>query len=441
MSPRPVDLMVVPRWLVPVEPAGAVLAEHALVVDAGRIVDIQPAAFAQQLYQAAETRELPNHALLPGLVNAHGHAAMALLRGLADDLPLMEWLEHHIWPTEARHTRPDYCKDGVRLACAEMLRGGQTCFNDMYFYPKVTAQVAHEVGLRAMLGLIVLDFPSNWAQNADEYLSRGIQVHDDIKALGNPLLCTAFAPHAPYTVSDAPLKKIRQYATELDIPIHMHLHETTDMVAASVEQHGMRPMQRLAELGLLGPDFIAVHMTQLEDAEIALAAELQLSVVHCPESNLKLASGFCPVARLLEAGINVALGTDSAASNNDLDLWSEMRTAALLAKGVAADATAVPASTALHMATLGGARALGLEDEIGSLEKGKSADFISVDLSALESQPLHDVISQLVYATGRQQVSDVWVAGRELIRERHLLTLDADAVGEAASTWATRLRN
>lgn len=439
MDRTPVDLIVVPRWLIPVCPAGAVLTEHALVVDAGRIVDIQPTAFAQQLYAPTETRALPQHALLPGFVNAHAHSAMTLLRGLADDLPLMDWLNRYIWPAEAAHVGPEFCRIGVMLACAEMLRGGTTCFNDMYFFPDITAEVVHRVRMRAQVGLIALDFPSAWAQNADDYIRRGLEVHDNIKALNDPLVTTAFAPHAPYTVSDAPLRKIRQYANELEIPIHMHVHETLAEVGQDANANGKRPWQRLMELGLPGPDFIAVHMTQLTDTEFREVVASGTSVVHCPESNLKLASGFCPTAKLLDAGVNVALGTDGAASNNDLDPWSEMRTAALLAKAVAQDATALPAATALHMATLGGARALGLGEDIGSLEKGKAADFIAVDLSAPESHPMHNVLSQLVYATGRAQVTDVWVAGRAVLRERQLTTLDIAALLPQADAWQARI--
>lgn len=433
----PVDLMLLPRWLVPVEPADVVLEDHAMVVRDGRVVDILPADFARQGYVATETLEMPEHALLPGLINTHTHAAMSLLRGLADDRPLMDWLEHYIWPAETAHVSRDYCRSGVRLACAEMIRGGQTCFNDMYYFPDVTAEVVREAGMRATLGLIVLDFPTAWATDADEYIHKGLELHDALRH--EPLLRTAFAPHAPYTVSDAPLEQVRKYATELGIPIHMHLHETAQEVEHAISTHGCRPWERLRRLELLGADFISVHMTQLNDEEIGEAAQLGVSVVHCPESNLKLASGFCPVAKLLEAGVNVALGTDGAASNNDLDLYGEMRTAALLAKAVAGDAAVLPAAEALHMATLAGARALGMESEIGSLKKGKSADFIAVDLSALETQPIYDVVSQLAYAAGRQHVTDVFVAGRALLRNRKLLTLDPSAILADTQQWRKRI--
>ncbi|HUS24506.1 MAG TPA: TRZ/ATZ family hydrolase [Candidatus Binatia bacterium] len=432
------DLLLVPRWLVPVEPAGTVLTGHALAVRDGRIAAIGPAEVLRAQWRAAETIELPRHALIPGLVNLHTHAAMSLLRGVADDLPLMDWLQNHIWPAEGKHVGRTFCEDGVRLSCAEMIRGGQTCFNDMYFFPDATATVAAAAGLRCCVGLIVLDFPTAWAQTPPEYIHKGLEVHDRFRA--EPLVTTCFAPHAPYSVSDAPLKEVRKLADELGLPVHMHVHETAFEVQDAVQKTGQRPWQRLRELGLVGPNLIAVHMTQLDDAEIAQCAEFGVSVAHCPESNLKLASGFCPVDKLLKAGVNVALGTDGAASNNDVDLLGELRTAALLAKGVAGDASAVPAATALHMATLGGAKALGLDAQIGSLKPGKAADVVAVDLGDISSQPLYNVVSQLVYATGRHQVSDVFVAGRALMRERRLLTLDEAAIAARAEEWRARIQ-
>jgi 5-methylthioadenosine/S-adenosylhomocysteine deaminase len=432
------DLMVLPRWIVPVEPAATVLEEHALVIRDGRIADLQPADFARQAWKATETIELPRHVVMPGLVNVHTHSAMTLLRGLADDLPLMDWLQNHIWPAEGQHVSRRFCEDGVRLACAEMIRGGQTCFNDMYFFPDVTAAVASHAGMRSCVGLIVLDFPTVWARNADEYIHKGLEVRDALKS--DPLIRTAFAPHAPYSVSDVPLRKIREYATELGLSIHMHVHETAGEIAGAIEATGKRPWQRLKELGLMGPDLIAVHMTQLNDDEIAECTEFGVTVAHCPESNLKLASGFCPVGRLLEAGVHVALGTDGAASNNDLDLIGEMRTAALLAKGVSGDARTLPAHQALHMATLAGARALGVEDETGSLKPGKAADFIALDLQDVCSQPVYNVISHLVYAAGRHQVTDVFVAGRGLMRNRELQTLDEPGVLARAAEWRNTIR-
>jgi len=433
---RAVDLLVLPGAIVPVLPKGQVLADHALVVDRGRILDLLPADEALQRYEARELRRLPGHAVMPGLINIHTHSAMTLLRGYADDLPLMDWLHHHIWPAEGANANPQFCADGLKLAMAEMIRGGQTCFNDMYFFPEVTARCAVDAGLRAGIGLIVFDFPTPWAQPG-EYIHKGLALHDELR--GEPLLRTLFAPHAPYTVSDEPLRQVRTYAHQLGIGIHMHVHETAQEVADAVAASGKRPWQRLRDLDLLGPDFIAVHMTQLSDEEIEDVARLGVHVAHCPESNLKLASGFCPSARLLAAGASMAIGTDGAASNNDLDLFAELRTAALLAKGVSGDATALPAAEALHMATLGGAKALGIDEETGSLTPGKSADFIAVDLGAANTQPLHQVISHLVYALSSSQVREVYVAGRALMRDRRLLTLDEDAILDRAQYWRSQL--
>jgi 5-methylthioadenosine/S-adenosylhomocysteine deaminase len=432
-----VDALLHAAWIIPVEPEGTVLDDHALVIDRGRIVDLLPTAAAERQYQGRTAFAGSQHALIPGLVNAHTHAAMNLLRGLADDLPLMAWLEGHIWPAERRWADRRFVQDGTRLAIAEMIRGGITCFNDMYFYPAETARVAAECGMRCTVGLIVLDLPHAYAASAAEYLEQGLALHDALRH--HPLVRTAFAPHAPYSVSDAPLARVRRLAEELDIPIHMHVHETADEVAASLAGSGARPLQRLHGLGLVSPRLQAVHMTQLTDDEIALVAQAGAHVVHCPESNLKLATGFCPVHRLLAAGIPVALGTDGAASNNDLDMFGEMRTASLLAKGLAGDASALPAATALRMATLDGAKALGWVDEVGSLVVGKAADVIAVRLGDVETQPLYHPLSQLVYATGRDKVSDVWIAGRHVLQDGELLTLERRAVLASAQEWRARI--
>jgi len=431
-----VDTLIKPRWIVPVEAAGRVLDRHVLAVDGGRIHSIAPAAEAGA-YQAREVVELPGHALIPGLINAHTHASMSLLRGLADDLPLMEWLEKHMWPAEGRFVDSDFVRDGTQLAVAEMLRGGITCFNEMYFFPDVAAAVARRAGMRACVGLILIGFPSPWASDTDEYFRKAGEVHDALR--NDPLLSTAFAPHAPYTVDDDALKRLRVLANELDVPVHMHVHETAREVAESEEQHGMRPLARLRQLDLLNSSLLAVHMTQLTEQEIADCAEAGSSVLHCPESNLKLASGYCPVPALLNAGVNVALGTDGAASNNDLDMFGEMRTAALLAKHETGDPSALPAATALAMATINGARALGLAEETGSLVPGKWADLAAVDLARVETEPVYDVISQLVYATGRQQVTDTWVAGERVLEAGKLTTLDVPDILERATRWGRRI--
>ncbi len=432
-----VDTLVEAGWIIPVEPDEAVLENHAIALRDGRIAAILPQAEAQRRYQAESTVALSGHVIVPGLVNAHTHAAMSLFRGLADDLPLMRWLNDHIWPAEQKWVSDAFVREGTRLAVAEMIRGGTTCFNDMYFYPDEAGKVASEAGMRMVVGLIVLDFPSVWASSADEYITKGIEVHDQF--LNDPLITTAFAPHAPYTVSDEPLERVRTYADELDIPIHMHVHETADEVAESVAKTGERPLARLERLGLLTHRLLAVHLTQLDDSEIEKLAKTGVGVAHCPESNLKLASGLCPVAKLDRAGVNVCIGTDGAASNNDLGMLAEMRTAALLAKGVSGDASAVPAHTALRMATLNGAAALGLDGEIGSLEPGKAADLVAVDLSQLETQPAHHPISQVVYSAGRHQITDVWINGHRVLKGRQLVTLDPQQILRESRRWAERL--
>ena len=433
----PIDLLIEPRWLVPVEPAGVVLEGHAVAIDAGRIVALLPRAEAAARYAPRERVELPGHALIPGLVNAHTHNPMTLMRGLADDLPLMRWLQEHIWPAEAKAIGPEFVRDGIELAIAEMLRGGTTCCNENYFFPDVQAATYRRLGFRAMVGLPVIEFPSAWAATRDEYFDKGLAVHDEFR--GEALIGTSFAPHAPYTVSDDSFERIRMLSDQLDVPVHLHLHETAHEVEEARRDRGARPFARMQALGLVNDHLVAVHMTQLTDAEIAACAEAGVSVAHCAESNLKLASGFCPAAKLVRAGVNLALGTDGCASNNDLDMFGEMRTAALLAKAVANDASALDAASTLRAATLGSAKAMGWDDRIGSIEVGKQADFAAVRLDELETQPMYDVVSQLVYAAGRHQVSDVWIAGAHKLRERVLVDMDLDAIIANARQWRGRI--
>lgn len=436
-APQPVDLRLDPTWIIPVEPEGVVRSGHAVIVQADRILDILPAAEADGRYQARTHRRLPGHALIPGLINLHTHAAMTLLRGYADDLPLMTWLQEHIWPAERRWVSREFVLDGTRLACLEMLKGGITCFNDMYFFPEAAVHAAIEAKQRLAAGIIVIDFPSNYAADLDGYLDRGLALRDAMRH--HPLVSVCMAPHAPYSVSDRGLEKVLVYAKQLDLPIHIHVHETIEEIRQSVEQYGVRPLERLRHLGLLGPDFIAVHAVHLLDEEIDLLAEHGCHVAHCPTSNLKLASGIAPKAALLAKGVNVGIGTDGPASNNRLDGWQEMRLAALLAKGMSGRPEIVPAQQALRMATLSGARALGQEDRIGSIEVGKQADLVAVDLSGPHTQPCFDPISQLVYSAGREEVTQVWVAGREVVRDGQCLTLDEAEILASAQLWRQRL--
>ena len=432
----PLDLLLLPTWLVPVEPAGVVLQGHGLGIRDGRIALIAPRDEALR-HPATEVRELPGMLLSPGLVNAHGHAAMSLFRGMADDKALMNWLQDHIWPAEGKWVDEAFIRDGTDLAIAEQLQGGITCFSDMYFFPEVASERVHSNGIRAQITIPVLDFPIPGARDADEALRKGLSLFDDLRL--HPRIKVAFGPHAPYTVSDDKLENIRMLAEELDAGIHMHVHETAFEVQQSLEQRGERPMARLARLDLLGPRFQAVHMTQINDEDLHLLVESNASVIHCPESNLKLASGFCPVERLWQAGVNVAVGTDGAASNNDLDLLGETRTAALLAKAVAGSATALDVHRALRMATLNGARALGLDDEIGSLEVGKAADIVAFDLTELAQQPVYDPVSQLIYASNRHCVKHVWVGGKQLLDNRRLTRMDEDKLHASARAWGEKI--
>ncbi len=437
-TPLQIDLLIHARWIIPAVGTQSVLEDHSIAVHQGRITAVLPTEDAKQRYAATEEFNLVEQALIPGLVNAHGHAAMSLLRGAADDLPLHSWLQDYIWPLESRWVSEQFVYEGTQLAIAEMLSCGTTCFADMYFFPDAAARAAKEIGIRAQLCCPVLDFPSAWAADADEYISKATQLHDTYRH--HPLINVAFGPHAPYTVSDAPLRKIAILAEEMDVTIHMHVHETAQEIQDAEASTGKRPLERLASLGLLSPRLLCVHATQLTDADIALLHESGASVVHCPESNLKLASGFCPVAKLQKTGINVALGTDGAASNNDLDMFSEMRTAALIGKAIAADASAVPALQALQMATINGARALGMDDSIGSLEPCKLADIVAVKLDAFNAMPLYNIVSHLVYSTLSSQVSHVWVGGRLLLEGGQLTTIDTQKLRSNVLAWQAHIQ-
>jgi len=433
-----IDTLIHAGWIIPVQPDNTCLQAHTLAIQDGKIIDIVKTSEAAQ-YHANTTVDLSQHALIPGFVNTHTHAAMSLMRGIADDLALMDWLQNHIWPAEANWVDATFVQQGSELAMAEMIRSGTTCFSDMYFFPNMTAEVAKTVGMRVAIGLILIDFPTVWAATPEIYLEKGLDLHQ--RYLNDPLVSTLFAPHAPYTVSDAPLRQVQALSTELKIPVHIHLHETLDEIQQSMQQYGKRPIARLQDLGLLSPDLLAVHMCNLSAEDIELITSAGVQVVHCPESNLKLASGFCPVQTLQNAGLNVALGTDGAASNNDLDMLSEMRTAALLSKGVAQDPQALPAFEALKMATLNGANALGLGDKIGSLEIGKYADITAIDLNDVGCQPIYDPISQIVYAAHQHQISHVWIAGKPVLQDHQLTTLDTNRIVQQAKHWAEKIQS
>jgi 5-methylthioadenosine/S-adenosylhomocysteine deaminase len=432
-----IDSMIDARWIIPVEPARAVLDHHSLAIDRGIIVDVLPTASASERYRPRRRFALDTHVLIPGLVNLHTHAAMTLMRGLADDRTLMAWLHEHIWPVETRLICPEFVYDGTLIACAEMLRGGVTCFNDMYFFPEAAARAVLGSGMRAALGIIVVEFRSSYASDAADYLNKGLALRDSLK--GEPLISFCIAPHAPYTVSDASFERVGTYAGELDLPIHIHLHETKDEIRESVSTHNLRPIRRLQKLGLLGPGLIAVHAVHLAPDEIELLAEHGSHVAHCPSSNLKLASGIAPVADLCRSGVNIGVGTDGAASNNRLDVLTEMRLAALLAKGSSGDATVLPAHAALEMATLNGARALGLDKHVGSLVPGKRADIAAISFEAIELAPCYDPLSHIAYVAGREHVTHVWVNGELLVEDSELTRIDARELAAKAAYWKDRI--
>ncbi len=436
--PTAVDCIVSAKWIIPVVPAGKVFRDCSLVINQGRIESIHPTDGVLQEYSPRQHIDLPQHVLMPGLVNAHTHAAMSLLRGYADDQPLMRWLKDHIWPAEKRWVDSDFVHDGTQLALAEMLRTGTTCFSDMYFFPEVTAAAVHHAGLRAQITFPVMDFPSNWAKDADDYIHKGLMLRDDYRS--HSRIRIGFGPHAGYTVADGALKRIAILAEELQAPVQIHLHETATEVLQAVDATGVRPIERLLDLGVLTPLTQCVHMTQLSDRDLELLQQSGASVIHCPESNLKLASGICPVQRLLDLGINVALGTDGAASNNDLDMFGEMTTAALLGKVAAHDATALPALQILHMATLGGAKVLGLDGQIGSLEAGKAADVIAVRLDDTDTAPLYDLISHLIYSNRRSRVTHAWVDGKILLQDGQLTTWNSAEPRSRALLWQDRIK-
>jgi 5-methylthioadenosine/S-adenosylhomocysteine deaminase len=436
MAVEAVDTLITARWVVPVAPAGTVLEHHAVAIREGAIVGLCPIPEAAARYMARDTVTLADHVLIPGLVNTHCHAAMTLLRGIADDLPLMAWLREHIWPAEAKHVSDEFVHDGSLLASAEMLAGGITCVNDMYFFPEATARATLRAGLRANLGVIAVEFPSAYAANAPGYLERGLAARDAYR--GEPLVDFCLAPHAPYSVGDETLKHIAVLAEELDCPVHIHVHETKDEICDSEQKHGARPLERLRWFGLVGPRLIAVHGVHLNDQEQDLLAREGCAVVHCPSSNLKLASGIAPVNAMLKAGVNVGVGTDGAASNNRLDMLAETRLAALLQKGVTGDAATLPAHQALEMATLNGAKALGWDDEIGSIVAGKVADLTAIDLSSIETQPVYDAVSHVFHAASREHVTHVWVDGELLLDNRALTRLDINELKAKAALWQQR---
>ncbi len=435
-TPEIIDLLIESRWIAAVDP-DVVYKNHAVAIHNGRILRILPSGEARLRYQPAKRVTLDEHILIPGLVNLHTHAAMSLMRGIADDLPLKEWLQNHIWPAEAAHMSAQFVYDGTRLACAEMLKGGITCFNDMYFFPEAAATAAAEFGMRAMIGITALEFPTPYASDAEDYINKGMAARE--AWLDHPLIGFCLAPHAPYTVADSTFERILTLSEQLNLPIHCHIHETRHELDESLAHHSQTPLQRLNKLGLTGPSLIGVHAVHVDESDLAILARSGSSIAHCPTSNLKLASGIAPVARMRQLGINVGLGTDGAASNNRLDLFGEMRLASLLAKGSTGDASALPASEVLRMATLNGALALGLGNEIGSISPGKAADLCAIELGSLETRPCFDPLSHLIHVAGRENVTHVWVDGKCCVDHKTLVIEGQNDLDSATALWQNRL--
>lgn len=434
-----IDQLIHAKWIITCEGSNEVLENHALAIEDNRIIAILPSQEAKEKYQANKEEHYDTHAVMPGLINCHTHVPMNVFRGLADDLELMDWLNNHIWPAEGKWVSHDLVYDSSLLAIGEMIRGGTTCFNDMYFFLDATAEAAEKAGIRAHIGMTVIGVPTAWAKTPEEYFARGVEFYEKYK--NHPLIRPTMAPHSTYTVSIEDLAKCHDIANQYQLKTNIHLQEAPSEIQQSMEQHKKRPLHRLNDIKMVTPNLIAVHMTQIDDEDIEILKKTKPSIVHCPESNMKLVSGACPVEKLTKLGINVALGTDGAASNNDLDMFGEMRSAAFLGKVTADDPKAVSAEQVLKMATINGAKALGIDHLTGSLKTGKSADFIAVDLNQIETQPVYHPISQIVYATPRSQVTDVWVAGKQLMKNRQLLTLDEKELLKKAEIWRQKIKN
>jgi len=439
MTPTKIDLLLNCKWIIPIVPENQTLTDCAIAIDNGKIIGLLPQAEAARRFSAGKVQDLDHHIVMPGLVNSHGHAAMSLLRGYADDLPLRSWLENHIWPAEAKFLSEEFVQDGTRLSIAEMIRSGTTCFADMYFFDEAIATEVRNSGVRSQISFTVLDFPTPYGKNADDYIHKGLALRDNCK--DQPLIKIACAPHAPYSVSDRALSILATYANELDMAIHIHCHESASEITESLQAYDCRPLERLEKLGLLLPQTQLVHMTQITEDDIALVRDHNCHIMHCPQSNLKLANGFCPVVKFIENEVNVALGTDSAASNNTLDLFSEIKSASLLAKAVSGDAASLDAHAALRMATINGAKALAWDNEIGSLELGKQADIIAVKIDSISQQPLYNPASQLVYTNSGSQVSHSWVAGKMLLENRKLCTINERSLIQTTEQWRKKIHS
>lgn len=433
-----VDTILYCRWLIPVEPNNVFYDNYAIVIDQGKILDLLPQNEASNLYESQDTQYLNDHAVLPGFVNSHTHSPMVLFKGLADDLPLMEWLNNHIWPAERKWLSPEFITDGTELALAEMIRNGTTCFNEHFFFPDEITAATKAAQMRASIGATIINFPTNWSEDEIDAFNKFKEFYDSTKD-ASPLITISLAPHGPYSVTDSVLEKIKEFNETHHLPIHMHVHETVEEIEDGLKRFGIRPIKRLHNLGLLSNLFQAVHVTQMNEEDLELLVQNQVNIIHCPESNLKLASGYCSVDTFLKRNMNVALGTDGAASNNNLDMIGEMRTAAFIGKTISTSATAVSAADIIRIATLNGAKAMRLDHKIGSIEPGKEADLIAIDLNHFNTRPIYNPISQIVYAAANTQITDVFVAGKQLLKKQELQTLDEHNLQEKAKKWQSRL--
>ncbi|HEY1303670.1 MAG TPA: amidohydrolase family protein [Vicinamibacterales bacterium] len=437
-GPRQVSLVVTGGTVVTMDPAGRVVPNGAVAIDGADIQAVDTAANISRQFRGRVTIDATNQVILPGLINTHTHAPMVLYRGLADDLALTEWLNKYIFPAEAKTVSPEFVRAGTRLALVEMIQSGTTTFADMYYFEEEVARETKQAGMRGVLGQTVIQFPVADAKTPADALVRAesfIMLFKD-----DPLITPAVAPHAMYTLDGPTLKAARDLSRRYDVPTLIHVAETRDELQTAQERFRASPVAYLESLGFLGPGVLAAHGVWVDDADIATLKARGVGVSHNPESNMKLASGAAPVASYLRADVAIGLGTDGAASNNDLDMFEAMRVASFLAKHVAADPRVLTAKVALEMATIRGARALGMDRTIGSLEPRKHADLITVSMAGARQTPMYDPLSHLVYVSRGDDVQNTIVNGQVLMRDRKLLTMDEAAVLADARKWVDKVR-
>jgi 5-methylthioadenosine/S-adenosylhomocysteine deaminase len=427
------DLLVAAPWLLPMTSELPILRDTGLAIRKGRIVAVGPSADLRRQFKPVSELDLSHHVVLPGLINAHGHAPMTLLRGAGEDQSLQAWLHETIWPLEKKLMSPEFVRLGSDLAIAEMLKSGTTLFADMYFFPEIVAAAAKTAGMGCEIAFPVIEMPNAYSEHAQACFHKGLELHDHYRH--DELVRIAIGPHAPYTVTRANLEKTGMYAAELDLSVQIHLHENAQEVADAHATNGMSNIALLGEIGLLGPQLQAVHMTEVDDADFELLCDTRTNVIHCPSSNMKLASGYCDIEKMLKGGITLGIGTDGAASNNHLDMFNEIHLAALMAKHESANPEAGHAATLLHMATAGGAAALGLGDELGCLEPGKRADFIAVDLRRVRMLPLYDPYAALVHGGAGHAVDHVFVNGEHLLDCGELVRLSETELVDRVQHW------